>query len=475
VQKIITNSFRLGNNGNNRPSIKEKSVLKYNEASYKEGVVKKLNTKFLAIAIFAFYFIQQGTVNLIPEKYLYVYRGLNISDLILCALLFYSAVYYKEYKDLFKSKSFLIVKIILFYFIFEFFISYLRYGFNPVEYFFRLKGVWCQFLIFPFLLLLKRDGFDFLIKLIFPVAIISNILYIPSALTGTPFLNGVTIIRQQLPGGMEVYRVYGGTFFGELFFLGMIYYWITKKFKVLYIFPIVLFIIPHILAFGRGAWAYFIFTIMFIVAVNFLKKKLFRILLKHTIVLVILSVTVTYIFILFIPESDYYIRALGSRITQGQEDVTYSEGTYGTRVLQNNALLKLWSKNDLFLGIGMHPMWIEGPQSYEETVYYSSFSDAGWTAVLTAYGIIGLILAIIFQGQYIFISFKLLRVVKEDSLEGFFLIILLSKLLFDTIISFSFAFVSLNLWGLYYIYYYIPFIVYIYEQQKGVRETPEKS
>ncbi|HJY64895.1 MAG TPA: hypothetical protein VJ455_12120 [Ignavibacteria bacterium] len=266
---------------------------------------------------------------------------------------------------------------------------------------------------------------------------------------------------------MEVYRVYGGTFFGELFFLGMVYYWITKRFKVWHLFPVVLFIIPHILAFGRIAWAYFVFTIIIMVVINSVKKKLFRILVRHTIILIVLLVAVVYGFLKFIPESDYYVSALESRLTQGQEDVTYSEGTYGTRTdLQNNSLMRLWSKSNLFLGIGMHPMWVESPQSYEEYLYYIAFCDAGYMAVIAAYGLIGIFLAVIFQIQYIFVSFKLLRKITDGTINGFFITVLFAKLLFDTLICFSFVLVSFNLWGLSYIYLYIPFFVYVYEQNR---------
>ena len=467
MQKIITNNFRTGNNGNGRESQGEKLRFTYNESSISSDVLINLKTKLLAIGIFAFYFIQQGTVGLIPQKYLFIYRSVNFSDLILYSLIFYSLICYKEYKDLFNSKSLRIVKLIFLYFIFEFFVSYLRYNFDPIEYFFRVKGVWYPFLIFPFLLLIKRNGLTFFIKLIFPVAVISNILYIPTALTGTAFLDGVTIIRQQLPGGMEVYRVYGGTFFGELFFLGMVYYWITKRFKVWHLFPVVLFIIPHILAFGRIAWAYFVFTIIIMVVINSVKKKLFRILVRHTIILIVLLVAVVYGFLKFIPESDYYVSALESRLTQGQEDVTYSEGTYGTRTdLQNNALMRLWSKSNLFLGIGMHPMWVESPQSYEEYLYYIAFCDAGYMAVIAAYGLIGFLLAVIFQIQYTYVSLKLLRKITDGTINGFFITVLFAKLLFDTLICFSFVLVSFNLWGLSYVYLYIPFFVYVYEQNR---------
>ena len=73
----------------------------------------------LAIGIFLYYFIENGTLGLVPSKYYLVYRNIRISDLLLYGMTFYSLVRYKEYKDLFDSKPFLIAKLIILYFLFE--------------------------------------------------------------------------------------------------------------------------------------------------------------------------------------------------------------------------------------------------------------------------------------------------------------------------------------------------------------------
>lgn len=110
-----------------------------------------------------------------------------------------------------------------------------------------------------------------------------------------------------------------------------------------------LFIFPHILAFGRLAWIGFAFTILVIVIINSLNKRNYHLLLRQAIILIILGLGIMIAFIKFIPESDYYIEALNARIFQGQEDVKYSEGTYGTRVImQNNALVSLWLNSNFF-------------------------------------------------------------------------------------------------------------------------------
>ena len=206
----------------------DKGSMLYSENFYKEELVLNLRARVLAICIFLYYFIENGTMGLVPQKYYMVYRSVRLSDMLLYGMIVYSFFFWREYEDLFKSKSFLVIKILLAYYLFEFAVSAFRYGFSPIEYFMRLKGIWTSFLVFPYLLLLKRGGFGFLIKLIFPVAIVSNLLYVITALTGIPFLPDVSIIRQQLPGDIEVFRVFGGTFFGELFFLGIVYFWITK-------------------------------------------------------------------------------------------------------------------------------------------------------------------------------------------------------------------------------------------------------
>ncbi len=71
-----------------------------------------LKAKFLAFAIFLYFFFENGTIGLIPEKYYLIYRSVRISDLILYVLVMYSVFCIKEYLDLFKSKTLLITKLI---------------------------------------------------------------------------------------------------------------------------------------------------------------------------------------------------------------------------------------------------------------------------------------------------------------------------------------------------------------------------
>ncbi len=453
--------------GNSAVKADRQNIL-YSENYIKADLVLSLKARILALGIFLFYFIENGTMGIIPQKYYTVYRSMRLSDLLLYALIIYSFFKYKEYKNLFNSKLLIIIKIYLFYLLFQFFVSYLRYDFNPIEYFFRLKGIWTSFLIFPYLLLLKRGGLPFLIKIIFPVALISNLLYIITALTGVPFLPDVSIIKQRLPGDIEVYRVFGGTFYGELYFLGIVYYWITKKFRFWQIGLVALFIIPHILAFGRLAWIGFAFTIILMILLNSLNKRNYQILFKQAVILIIMGIGITIIFMKFIPESDFYIDALSARIFQGQEDVKHDEGTYGTRVImQNNALVNLWRNSDIFLGVGFHPMWVIGPDSKEEVIIYSAFCDVTWPSVLAAYGGIGIFLAVFIQFYFIFYSFKIIKKSSQVNIYTFLIILLFAKLIFDLTVGFSIVFVSTGLWGFFSgLNIYIPVLVYIYDNYK---------
>lgn len=446
----------------------DRSIVPYSETNYKSELVTSMRARILAICIFLYYFIENGTLGLIPSKYYMVYRSVRISDMLLYFMTAYSLYHWKEYRVLFKSKSFLIVKILLGYLLFEFAVSAIRYEVNPVEYFFRLKGVWTSFLVFPFLLLLNRGGFIFFIKLVFPVAVISNLLYLLTALTGIPFLPDVSIIKQRLPGDIEVYRVFGGTFFGELFFLGIVYYWITKKFRTWQIGLAALFIFPHILAFGRLAWVGFAFTILVMILINSLNKKNYHLLLRQAVLLIVMGVGIMVVFIKFIPESDFYLDALNARIFQGQEDVKHSEGTYGTRVVtQNSALVSLWLNSNFFIGIGMHPMWVIGPDSREETLYYGAFCDVSWPGTLAAYGIIGFAISFFIQFYYMFISFKLIKNSKEITVYTLMLTLMFAKLMFDSTVGFSYIFLTTGLWGLFsMLNIYIPILVYTYEDYK---------
>ncbi|MCX7878596.1 MAG: hypothetical protein N2510_08170 [Ignavibacteria bacterium] len=464
MQRTFLNNFRFRDSSYN--SLKKRFV--YKENLLKDESLSGLRAKLLAVGIFLFYFIENGTLGLVPEKYYFVYRSVRISDFILYGLVLYSFYNVREYMDLFKSRPLFIVKIILAYFLLEFVLSAVRYGFNPIEYFFRLKGLWSSFLIFPYLLLIKRNGLEFLIKLIFPVAVISNFLYLLSALTGIPFLPDVSIYKQKLPGDIEIFRVYGGTFFGEMFFLGFVYYWITRRFVVWQLIFVILFVIPHVLAFGRLAWVGFVFTILTMLLMNSLKKRQFKVLFRQLVIIIITVVTVTVAFIKLIPESDFYINALKVRVFQGQEDVKYSEGTYGTRVIaQNAALLHLWQNSNILLGVGMHPMWVVGPDSRAEVAYYDAFCDVGWAGVLAAYGLIGFLLALTLQVYFIYLSFKLVRNSREGNIYDLLILLLFAKLVFDSTVGFSYVFLSTNLWGFFLnMNVYIAVLVHVYNEQK---------
>ncbi len=467
MEKAITNTFV----GFNKPPVgaaPTKADIIKGDRYIRDRITYSLKARGLAYALFLYFFIQNGTLGLVPERWYTVYRALRISDFILLGLIIYSFMCAREYRTLFKSKSLIVTKLLLGYLVFEFVISAVQYGFNPIEYGFRLKGLWGSFLVFPYLLLYQRDGWGYFIKLVFPVAVVSCVLYILSALTGIAFLPDVSIMAQNLPGGIFVYRVYGGTFFGEFFMMGFVYYWITKKFKFWHVFFVLLFALPQFLAFGRNSWAYYIFVFMSFVIINSLKKKKFRLLARQAVLLCLVLVAFIFCFIEFMPDSDYYIQALAARVLQGKEDVEYNEGTYGARVIfQNNALVKLWSNSNLLVGVGMHPMWVYRPENYEEQVYYGSFSDVRWPAVLAAYGLIGLGLALYFQIYYIAISWKIIKKMKHSDLQLFFMVLAFSQMIFDTFIDYTYVLISVGLWGLVPLMnFYVAVIVFNYEKHK---------
>jgi hypothetical protein len=475
MERTVSNNYGIKRNSSEL-FVHKRSYL-YSESFMKEGFMVSLRAKLLAFALFLYYFIEAGTLGILPPSLYFIYRNVRISDFILYLLVIYSIFCIKEYRDLFKSKSFLPVKIFLAYLIFEFIYSALQYHFSVLEYFFRLKGMWSSFLILPFLLLMRRGGLEFFIKIIFPVAIISNFLYIATAVTGIALLPDVSIIKQQLPGDIEVYRVFGGTFFGEMFFLGFIYYWISKKFKAYQVLFVIFFMIPHILAFGRTAWAYLLFAIALIIILNSLRKKDYKVLFRQAVIILILLLALIITFIKFIPESDFYVEALNARLFQGQEDVTYKEGTYGSRVeLQNNSLIKLWWENNILIGIGMHPFWVNRPETLEEQVYYNSFSDVTWPGILAAYGLIGFLLAVYIQIYYTVRAYKVLKkAVAVSNIYTFFVTMFLSKLLFDSFVTFSYVLLSTTLWGFSGLMnFYIAVFIFMYQEVMNPKTKPEE-
>lgn len=452
----VSNNFRM-NPGKRRPA-----NISYADELARRNIVSK-KVKIIAWGIFLFFFIESGTLGILPKQFYFVYRNMRISDFLLYALTLYSFFNIKEFPELFRSRAVIIPKLILVYFGLQFIVSAILYEYNIVEFFFRLKGIWKSFLIFPFMLLLKRKGLGYLIKLMLPVAIVSNILYILSALTGIAFMPDIGISEQNLPGGLKVFRVYGGTFFGELFFLGFIYYWITKKFRLYQLFLVILFIIPHILAFGRGAWIYYILTIIIMISWYIIRKREFRLALRQIIIFSIFGIVLIYSFIRFVPQSDYLIEAIGARVIQGQDDFKYEEGTFGTRLANINALLLLWQNSNIFFGIGMHPFWVIEPVTVEESIYAWGFSDVGWASVLTAYGLVGFVLAILFQVYYLINSLKLVRRSPYADLPVFFILVFMSRLFSDSVINYSYKGLTVGLLGFGAVAFFVSILVYKYE------------
>jgi hypothetical protein len=466
MEKTVINNYGIKRNSNEL--FVHKRSYQYSEKFMKEGLMVSLRAKLLAFALFLYYFIEAGTLGIFPPNFYFIYRNVRISDFILYILIIYSVFCIKEYRELFKSKAFLPVKIFMGYMILQFAYSAVEYDFNVIEYIFRLKYMWSSFLILPFFLLLKRNGLEFFIKIIFPFALASNFLYILTALTGVAFLPDVSIIKQPLPGDLEVYRVFGGTFYGEIYFLGFIYFWISSKFKTYQLFLVIFFIIPHILAFGRTAWAFLAFTIALMIILNSIRKKDYKILFRQAVIVIVLLMGLFFAFIKFIPESEYYVNALNARIFQGEEDIKYNEGTYATRVvLQNNTLLNLWWNSNILIGIGMHPLRIYRPETLEEQLCYNSFSDVTWSGVLAAYGIIGFILAAFIQIYYVIISYKVLKKIKLNNIFTFIVTMLLVKMVFDTIITFSYVLLSTTIWAFAGIMsFYLPIVIFMYEESK---------
>ena len=140
----IANNYRI-RGGGKKPA----------QPTYAE-VLEKMNilpakAKFMAWCIFLIFFVENGTLGLLPKSYYFVYRNMRVSDILIYGLTVYSLMNAKEFIELYKSKSILIVKIILIYFFIQFIVSTMLYQQNAVEYFFRLKGVWSSLLIFPYL------------------------------------------------------------------------------------------------------------------------------------------------------------------------------------------------------------------------------------------------------------------------------------------------------------------------------------
>ena len=179
--------------------------------------------------------------------------------------------------------------------------------------------------------------------------------------------------------------------------------------------------------------------------------------------MVVLLVSLIYVFIKFVPRSDYLTEAIQARIEQGEEDVQHGEGTYGTRLASTNMLIQLWMNNNILFGVGMHPLWVIGPVTVEEGLYAWGFSDVAWASVLAAYGIVGLGMAVFFQFYYMYLSLKILKNTIRFDLYTFLVILFFSKLIFDTFFNYASNFISCGLWGFPFSVVYLGALIFRYE------------
>jgi hypothetical protein len=331
-------------------------------------------------------------------------------------------------------------------------------------------------MIFPSMLLIKRNGLDYLIKLILPVSVISNLLYIVTALTGQALLPEIYVAKVVLSSGTVVYRVFGGTFLGELFFLGIVYKGVTDKFKLYHLPLVVIFLLPHILAMGRGAWTYILTCVIFILLFNILKKKDFKTAVRQLAIVSVLFATFVYV-LTIIPQSENVTEALGERVSQFETDVKYSEGTYGSRVFVHRILLEYWLNNNRLFGIGMHPLWVIKPETAEEAMISWGYADLRWSPFLVSYGLAGFTLAIIMQISFLIITFKILKKEKKPEFLTFFVLLLFATLFIDSFVGSSFSLISINVLGLsMYRGFYVAAMIYKYEQVLNTQTSfPQKS
>src|SRR5205814_7430741 len=100
----ISNTLRYRNN------VKNNTVRSEDASSGKSIRYEKvaLNAKLLAWGIFLIFFIENGTIGLLPKQAYFVYRNVRISDLLLYFLAVYSLFNTKEFAELYKSRNLII-------------------------------------------------------------------------------------------------------------------------------------------------------------------------------------------------------------------------------------------------------------------------------------------------------------------------------------------------------------------------------
>lgn len=173
--------------------------------------------------------------------------------------------------------------------------------------------------------------------------------------------------------------------------------------------------------------------------------------------------TLGYTFTKILPGSDVLLESLQARVLQGQEDIKYQEGTYGTRLANNSYLIEYWLQGNIAFGLGMHPFWVIKPETVEEATLYWGFCDLNWTPILVSYGLVGFLLYCLFQIYYTYLTFKIAKNSRENDIYTFFVLMLLSSLLFSSF-NYSLVLFTISRWGLgSTISFYIAALVYKYE------------
>ena len=93
----------------------DKSSLLFSETFLRSELITNMRARMLGLAFFLYFFIENGTLGLLPAKFYMLYKNVRISDLLMFGMIIYSIFCHREFSDLLKSKAFILAKIFLIY------------------------------------------------------------------------------------------------------------------------------------------------------------------------------------------------------------------------------------------------------------------------------------------------------------------------------------------------------------------------
>jgi len=356
---------------------------------------------------------------LIPMKYLSFYSTIHKGEFFFIVLLFYSILHFEEIKPYFNHIITKIILIWVLYVIFQIIVSSARYDEPLIAIFARTRHTLKILYFIPFLFLNTEEKITKFIKISLIFMSLVVIMYVGVTLLKIPISSTYYVVQEKEFGGIPMRRVYANIAYTPI--LG--FFFLAKALTrpgirsktILYLLFSLFFLVPILLAFGRGSWLNNIFAISLIFFFS-LKKYGNK---EVTTKFVNLGILVVLFFIVlnilgrigFENPSDLF-HAMKARFTSSVSDFQSTSGTYEIRVEDElPVLFETIAKNPI-LGIGLDPGWqaVRRPSMLTRAI-----ADIRPLAQIVIWGIPGIVIIIISTIVFVKFSLQKLKIATDNT------------------------------------------------------------